>query len=93
LPKLQRRERAKAEFREEVGLRRKKELNPGKRALQVLIDAFGELLASNDLRSEAASLALAESLWAAVHGVVSLKLEGLLTERSLKMRRRGAAAR
>jgi AcrR family transcriptional regulator len=52
----------------------KDELNPGDRALQILINAFEELRASGGLRSQAESLALAESLWAAVHGVVSLKL-------------------
>ena len=48
--------------------------SPGDQALGFLIACFDELRAQNRLLTGAASNVLAETLWAAVHGIVSLKL-------------------
>ncbi|HEV3153261.1 MAG TPA: TetR/AcrR family transcriptional regulator [Candidatus Baltobacteraceae bacterium] len=48
--------------------------SPGARALQFLVEAFDELRAQKRLRVRTASPKLADALWVAVHGIVSLKL-------------------
>jgi AcrR family transcriptional regulator len=48
--------------------------SPGHQALGILVGIFDELRAQKRLKSSADSLVLAETIWAAVHGIVSLKI-------------------
>lgn len=48
--------------------------SPGKQALGFLVALFTELRAAGRLQSTADPTALAEMIWAAVHGIVSLKI-------------------
>lgn len=48
--------------------------SPGERALQLLAASFDELRTQKRLKARASSAALADALWSAVHGIVSLKL-------------------
>jgi AcrR family transcriptional regulator len=50
------------------------ESSPGHLALQFLVDAFEELRTQKRLRVDFDSKTLAEATWAAMHGIVSLKL-------------------
>jgi AcrR family transcriptional regulator len=59
-----------AGFQERAGVA----ATPGHRALGILAGIFDELRAQKRLRSKADSLVLAETIWAAVHGIVSLKI-------------------
>jgi AcrR family transcriptional regulator len=47
---------------------------PGHQALGILVGIFNELRAQKRLKSKADSQVLAETIWAAVHGIVSLKI-------------------
>lgn len=47
---------------------------PGHRALGILVGIFDELRAQKRLNSKLDSLLIAETIWAAVHGIVSLKI-------------------
>ena len=48
--------------------------DPGQQAYRALVDPLEELKESGQLRPEADVQALADTLWAVVHGIVSLKL-------------------
>jgi AcrR family transcriptional regulator len=48
--------------------------SPGKRALGILAGIFDELRVQKRLKSKLDSQTLAETVWAAVHGIVSLKI-------------------
>ena len=48
--------------------------SPGMQALALLVAIFGELRDKKKLASDADPEALAEMMWAAVHGIVSLKI-------------------
>jgi AcrR family transcriptional regulator len=48
--------------------------SPGMRALQLLIDTFEVLKKQKRLAADASPRVLAEMIWAAVHGIVSLKI-------------------
>jgi len=48
--------------------------DPGQRAYRALVDPLEELRAAGRLRAGADVQALADTLWAVVHGIVSLKL-------------------
>ena len=48
--------------------------SPGKQALAMLEGVFDELRAQNRLKSSLDSHTLAETVWAAVHGIVGLKI-------------------
>ena len=48
--------------------------DPATQAYQLLIDAAKALPAAGEVRSEASAIQFAEACWAAVHGIVSLKL-------------------
>jgi AcrR family transcriptional regulator len=48
--------------------------SPGKRALGILVAIFEELRAAGRLKTSADPTALAEMIWSAVHGIVSLKI-------------------
>lgn len=48
--------------------------SPGLQALGILVGIFDELRAQKRLNSKADSLVLAETIWATVHGIVSLKI-------------------
>jgi AcrR family transcriptional regulator len=47
---------------------------PGKQALELLVSIFAELRKRKQLATNADPAALAEMMWVAVHGIVSLKL-------------------
>lgn len=47
---------------------------PGHQALGILVGVFDELRAQKRLKSTTDSVVLAETIWAAVHGIVSLKI-------------------
>jgi len=48
--------------------------SPGKQALGILVALFDELRKAKRLKIDAGSQALAEMIWAGVHGIVSLKI-------------------
>jgi len=48
--------------------------SPGKQALGLIVALFAELRAAGRLATDANPTALAETIWAAVHGIVSLKI-------------------
>ena len=48
--------------------------DPGQRAYRALIEPLAELKESGQLQPDADVQALADTLWAVVHGIVSLKL-------------------
>jgi len=48
--------------------------SPGMQALEILVSTFDELRRRKRLASDAEPAALAEMLWIAVHGIVSLKI-------------------
>lgn len=58
----------------ETVFNQKDENSPGHLALNFLVEAFEELRAQKRLRVDADSNTLAEATWAAMHGIVSLKL-------------------